>query len=342
MHQLKIMLFFILYRRSSCEIIFTIHSSSHIHGSSHSNTIKNQHVYNHILSFISSAGETRKIELKIVSSSYGIVHTENGLKTTDNLPKQLTFQHTVHVSGDCTSVCSYRGNTYVGHVNGVDKIEGDNQCPEKFIAETGRVHSVVVYNERLYTLLCGSIRIYKLDGELVTRWRHPSIVDDTRYNKMTFVNDQLVIPDRQNKKLIVYSLTGEIQKRIDCPLLGENHVSICAIDDHSVVVSDCEFSKVFKVNISSGDVEWTSEHVPNPEGVAYYDGGVFVTNPSPTTRVWILNGKTGMLHIIYNIQTNPLLIISYNVDLFRFYLNHDSHYAVNHGSIRVTLCLNLF
>jgi len=68
---------------------------------------------------------------------------------------------------------------------------------------------------------------------------------------------------------------------------------MCAVDNLSVVVSDYLTSIVFKVNIPSGEVEWTSLDVPNPGGVTYHGGRVFVTNRSNTTRVWILDVNTG-------------------------------------------------
>jgi len=291
--------------------IFTLHSSSHIiHGSS-KRIIKNQmYVYYYILSFISFAGEKREIESRIVFSSYGVVHTENGLITTDNLPKQLTLLHTVQMSDGCTSVCSYRNITYVGHVNGVDKIEENNQFRGGFIPAAGPVDSVAVYKDKMYILgsktILGHGRLvnvcHRHPGEKSVIKEHPDIIDYLKFNKMAFVNDQLVIPDRQNRKLIVYSLDGEVEKCIDCPLLGEEHVSICAVGDHSVVVSDCGTFNVFKVNILSGEVKWTSIPVAYPGGVAYYDGRVLLTNASTTTRVSILDGKTGNTvshHIIH-------------------------------------------
>lgn len=249
--------------------------------------------------------EKREIELEVAFTPYGVSYTKNGLTTTDTLPKQLTLLNTVK-SGECTSVCGYQGKTFVGLRDGsVEVIEKGNDQPNK---KAWRlfccVDSVAVYKDKLYVLgskaetvaYSRAVKVYCLiNEEFIKSWPHSDSGDYLRYNKMTFVSDQLVIPDRQNKKLIVYSLTGEIQKRIDCPLLREEHVSICAVDDHSVVVSDCESFKVFRMNISSGEVEWTSEHVDYPEGIAYYRGKVLVTNPSTTTRFWILDGKTGDL-----------------------------------------------
>jgi len=246
-------------------------------------------------------GERREIELEIVSLPETVVHTEHELTTTDSLPKQLTLLHTVPASSYCSSVCSYQGNTYVGlWGEGVAIIEESNQSCRKFITTTDSVDSVSVYKDRLYTLegsiiygIPYKVSVHDLTGKLITSWTLSDIPDTWCFNKLAVVNDQVVILDGEKRRLVVYSLTGEVQKHINCPLLSTSKVSLCAVDDLSVVVSNYESSKVFKVNISSGEVEWTTEHVTRPLGVAFCKGRVYVANFSTDTRVWILDGNTG-------------------------------------------------
>jgi len=243
------------------------------------------------LLFVLLAEERREIELEIVSFPEGGVHTEHELTTNNTSPKQLTLLHTIPVSGYCSSVCSYQGNTYVGLGDGVDIIEGNNQSGRKFITATGRIHSVAVYKDRLYTLQNAlkvgdpyTVTVHDLTGKLITSWTHSDAITFLLdFNKLTVNNDQAVLPDRLNKRLVVYSLTGEVQKHISCLLLSTNEVSVCAVDDICVVVSDCKSSRVFKMNILCGEVEWTSEHVTGPQGVTCKEGRVFVTNCSTHT-----------------------------------------------------------
>jgi len=240
-------------------------------------------------------GEKREVEVEVVTSKSVSIDLEDELTTPDTLPTQLSLLHTVPVSGDCTSVCSYQGSAYVGLESGrVDIIDENNQLRWGFVRVGNRVLSVAVYKDRLYTLVYGKpklVAVHDLTGKLITSWTH---TDDTnRCSKLAVVSDQVVIPDRQNNRLTVYSLTGEVIKHIQCPLLSCNWVSMCAVDNLSVVVSDYKTSKMFKVNIPSEEVEWTSQDVPNPEGVTYHGGRVFVTNRSNTTRVWILDVNTG-------------------------------------------------
>jgi len=246
-------------------------------------------------------GERREVEVEVVTSKSVSIDLEYGLTTLDSLPTQLSLLHTVPVFDDCTSVCSYQGNTYVGLNKGickgrVDLIDENNQLSREFVRVGGTVECVAVYKDRLYTLAYGRnyrlVTVHDLTGKLITNWTHTDFKSGY-FNKLAVVSDQVVIPDRRNKRLTVYSLTGEVIKHIQCPLLSPNYVSMCAVDNLSVVVSDYYTSKVFKVNIPSGEVEWTSQDVPNPEGVAYHGGRVFVTNQSNTTRVWILDVNTG-------------------------------------------------
>ena len=70
-------------------------------------------------------------------------------------------------------------------------------------------------------------------------------------------------------------------------------MAICGVD--SVVVSDYGSNSVFRVNIDSGEVMWTSKHVQEPEGVVCYKNRyVLVTNCNTDTRIWILDADTGM------------------------------------------------
>jgi len=249
--------------------------------------------------------------VEIVTLKNEFINLEHGLTAPDTLPKQLTALHTVYVSDRCNSVCSYQGNTYVGIWGGrVEMIDENNQLSQVFARIDDPVQSVAVYKDRLYTLVSGNpytVTVHNLTGNLITSWTHAD--DKNRYSKLGIVSDQVVIPDRGNKRLTVYSLTGEVIKHIQCPLLSPNWVSMCAIDNLSVVVSDYDSSKV----ISSGEVEWTSQDVPKPQGVAYYAGRVFATNRHNTTRVWILDVNTG--YIMYSL-TYIMHLLIYIICLF--------------------------
>jgi len=103
------------------------------------------------------------------------IDLEHELTTPDTLPTQLSLLHTVPVF-DCTSVCSYQGNIYVGTWGGgVDVIDENNQLSRKFVRVGNLVHSVAVYKDRLYTLVSGNpyrVTVHDLTGKLITSWTH--------------------------------------------------------------------------------------------------------------------------------------------------------------------------
>ena len=70
-------------------------------------------------------------------------------------------------------------------------------------------------------------------------------------------------------------------------------MAVCG--DNSVVVSDYGTRSVFRVDIDSGEVMWTSKHVTKPQGVVCYKNRyVLITNQNSDTRIWILDVDNGM------------------------------------------------
>ena len=70
-------------------------------------------------------------------------------------------------------------------------------------------------------------------------------------------------------------------------------MAICGVE--SVVESNCGPNSVYRVNLDSGGVMWTSKHVQGPEEVVCYKNRyVLVTNCNTDTRIWILDAETGV------------------------------------------------
>ena len=107
--------------------------------------------------------------------------------------------------------------------------------------------------------------------------------------------DKVVVPDGAKKSLTVYSLDGKLIKNIPCPNISTGgHKAMAVCGDNSVVVSDRERESVFKVDIDSGEVKWTSKHVTAPQGVVCYkDRYVLVSSCNTDTKIWILDVDTG-------------------------------------------------
>jgi len=194
------------------------------------------------------------------------------------------------------SICSYQGKVYVSSSAGLDVVFEQKLLSQKFISSSYLyAASVAAHRDRLYISTINnasnsSVAVYNLLGEKLFDWIHKG-----RCNKLVVVGDQIVVADTWNQTLAVYSLTGEALKQLHVPISHnyETDISICAIDNSSVVISDHKTAKVFKVNISSGEVEWTSEHVANPQGVAYHRGRVLVADRGARMKISVLDVETG-------------------------------------------------
>jgi len=241
--------------------------------------------------------EKRDIEIDLVPTADMIISLDQGM-TTPTLPKSLKLLQSVDVSSNCWSVCKYEGDTYVGlNGAGVDRIDKSFSVFKSFISLTNSVAGITVHKNKLYALQCISstnwkVHVYDLTGKQVTSWSHH---DSSEYvNNLAIVDDQVVVPDRGNKRLTIYSLTGEVIKHVSCPLLSNSHTAICAADRHCVVVSDYGSSQVFKLDLTTEKVIWTWKDVSRPQGVTCYRSKyILVTNCSSKTTIWILDVETG-------------------------------------------------
>jgi len=229
-----------------------------------------------------------------------IISLDEGV-TTPTFPKSLELVQSVDVSDECYSVCKYEGKAHVGLSSGagIDRIDESFSVSKSFVSVTNCVSGITACNKQLYTLVYVSnnnprwaVHVYDLTGKQVTSWSHH---DSSQYvNKLAIVDDQFVVPDRGNKRLTIYSLTGEVIKHVSCPLLSSLTVAICAADRYCVVVSDWGSSQVFKLDLTTEKVIWTCKDVSEPEGVTCYRSKyILVTNCSSKTTIWILDVETG-------------------------------------------------
>ena len=195
------------------------------------------------------------------------------------------------------AVNHWKGDTYIGLSNFiVIKLDSKHQLNEKFLKFPSHVVAIEVYKEKMYILVHGSamytVHVYDMAGELVTKWNHTDIGSHA-YTGMAIVADQVVIPDRKNYQLVVYSLSGVVKKTIRCLQLSPNTVSVCAVGDDSVVISDYSSAQVFKVEIATGDVSWASD-MTNPEGIACYGKQYVLVAAYGTTTMKIFDVDKGL------------------------------------------------
>ncbi|XP_067939355.1 uncharacterized protein [Watersipora subatra] len=176
----------------------------------------------------------------------------------------------------------------------VATIDSNYQVKGSFTTFYNYPGAMEVYKDRLYTTVYGNpwtIYVHDQQGKQVTSWTHND--NDNIFTGLSITCDKVVAPDRNNKLLIIYSLTGNKLKDIYCPQLSQYFVSLCVSGSDKVVVSDYGSSQVCLIDISQGQLLWTCKDVPHPLGVASYGERYVLLAASASSTLRILDSSTG-------------------------------------------------
>ncbi|XP_067949329.1 tripartite motif-containing protein 2-like isoform X1 [Watersipora subatra] len=285
---------------------------------------------------LDDCGKNRMIELQMTAPHRLTIDYDTGAVTVSNvrLPKSMTTLKYVSVSGQPVSICCYKNNFYVGLGNG-SVVKMSSYQPQTIFTLSGVVQSITVYNERIYTLSCGStVSVHGMSGSYITKWTHRCY--DTYSNALTIISDEIVLPDTTNKNLVVYSLTGSIMRRVACPWLVASRIAMCPFDNTSAIVA-CSGTKTFCVNFMTGERLWTHEGVSSPPGLTCYGRKYVLVSQSNTNKISILDISSGQkvaeltdrsvatMHPFgMHVTEDRLVVGNYNGSTMRFYqLNYD-------------------
>ena len=243
--------------------------------------------------------------MKLQSADDIIINPPNHKQCTNKLPSRapptsIKLIKQVTVGYHPITVCQYKGYTYVGCYDGaVDRIDEGGNVTSAFIKLHRTVTGIVAYEDRLYTLMCGrpyTVYVHDLAGQQLRSWKHEDSSGDVgRF--LTVINNKLVIADKTNKRFTIYTLTGEHVRDVPCDLITKNYLTICHVGDNSVLVANSDAKPgLYRVNLTTGDVEWRSDRVSGAIGVVMYSKDVaLVTSYSRSNKVKIrtLNVDTG-------------------------------------------------
>jgi len=246
----------------------------------------------HVNIFITD--EKRDTEIELTNERTASITPEQGLIVSPPPPKSIELINTVEVSPHCYSVHTYKGITYAGCEARVDRIDENNKVTKSFISIKGsNVMSISVHNDRIYTLSFDlTVRVHDLKGKSITSWTYTN--KSKWMNQLAIINNQIAIPDRQNKTLVFYSLNGKVVNTLSCPLLTDTVVYLSAADNNSIIISQLHSPLVYKVDTTSGDIIWQCEDVAEPYGVTCYrDEFVLVADDTRPTTLCVLSLHTG-------------------------------------------------
>lgn len=222
-------------------------------------------------------------------------------------PTGLEIVRQVNTAQPCLTVCQYKVYTFFGLCGGrVDRIDEQGSVTSSFIEASSHVISIRAHKDRLYMIVYGEpykVCVYDMAGQCITSWDHAGTPNRFGLlpllfgNKVSVIRDQLVAFDETNKRVTLYTLNGgDIVRHINCPFLGDSNIAMCEAGCDSVIITDSASSKVFRLNLVSGEIEWESANVPQPIGVVCYGKEfVLVSTRSTMTQVWMLNVRTGRL-----------------------------------------------
>ncbi|XP_067932426.1 uncharacterized protein [Watersipora subatra] len=249
------------------------------------------------LASIHTTDTSRDVEVEITSEEDGKISWDKGFTISKPLPKSVTLIKDNHMPSNCRSVCCYKGNTYVGLDDySVARVDEHYHITISLVRFANFVDAIVVYNDRIYSLVHGNpymIHVHDLTGNPITQWQHSDNATYGYGSKLTINSDQIIVSDRLNQRLTVYSLNGETIKNVPCSQLGTGAVAIGAAGDNDIIVSNTNARLVFRFNMSTGIVVWTATPIQSPQGVIPYRKNFVCVVSQSTRSVHVLNIKTG-------------------------------------------------
>lgn len=222
----------------------------------------------------------------------------NVSSSTSAVPKSAYLLKSVDTLSFCQAVCYHNGITYLGTQNkSIDIIDKAYNYSEKFVSDLpGAPCGIAALDHQLFCLssvqeeseVCslGAVVVLVVDttSKCVSQWDGSAASDQGR---PCLTSNMFLVPNRSEEKITVNSLSGEEVKCIACP----KAVTLCSVEDNSVVATDYHSNKVFRVNIITGQTEWTSSNLWSPEGIATYGKDYVCVVSKRTLR--FLNIHTG-------------------------------------------------
>jgi len=224
--------------------------------------------------------------------------------TVPRIPHSLSLVASVDMPASkklnfITDSCYYEGITYLSRsAQTIDIIDKEHKYVGPRFTLDFETQCFTVYDDRIYVMQHGSrhrICIYNLQGKRISQWNYYDFSKGTA-NMLAIVSGQIVIADRSNQQVNIYSLNGEIKKQFPCSLISDYQLTICSAGQDSVIMTDVCLHKIFRFSLLTGEVVWLSKAIRFPKYMACYrDKYVLVSCLYEFHNIWVLDINTGKI-----------------------------------------------
>ena len=252
--------------------------------------------------FYSEDGEESQLQTAINDI---FITSQHGLTSKQPPPTSFLLLKRLKFFPQVIAFCQWKNVIYFGlDDNTIAKMTSNLDGQRRFINCANSVQAISVYKDRIYTMqyahrpnYSGShlIHVYDLSGQEVTQWTcSKDIYFDVA--ALTIMDDQLIIPDKANSRLTVYSLDGHVLKYIPCSLLHPDSswiVDMLKCGNDSVIFCYPNLNELSKINATTGEVEQTFDGFNHPTQISFYGPHYVLVAQNHGSEIVALNLKTG-------------------------------------------------
>ena len=257
------------------------------------------------------AGKHRRSEVALRQSHRLMTSSSQAPSTGMRLVRRVTV--------DCLwgAVSQYEDQTYAAALDGIYRVTSHCQS-SLVIPVNGMVWNISVNEGVIYTLVNTningwSVRVYGPNYELIRSWRPNEDSEDSEdcedIYQFVVRKETVLVAHRGSKTIIQNSLTGEVKKRIPCPILSNmaiHNTWLCVMPSrHDAVIMSCN-GTVYCIDVSTGHCLWSTSSLEKPTAVCCDDADrvyVAVCGEADTIQIAILDGDTGKS--VFPSQTHP-------------------------------------
>lgn len=213
-------------------------------------------------------------------------------------PTSLKFLRDVQITGNPVAVCHFNDYTYVGLGNGaVSRIDSEGKVsasPVKFSTHM----SMRACGNRLICLQKSTptkMFIYGTDEQLISSWDIQELKGASYGNKVCVLDDAATIMDQSGKQILVYDMTGKLQKQLTCSEICSSGELSVSLHNGRLFISSLNEKKVLCLNVMSGNVESALELSPSQvQGLACYEGQyLLVAEKGTKVKLVVIDINTG-------------------------------------------------